>query len=162
MERAARQATARAATRRVEPRQQAELGVGTTILRDPRFFARASWQYTFRPFQGAGSLLGVPLQVALQFGPSPTLLGSVSAGAGGSLGALKIPANVRLLVGAAGGQALGKQGIVPIAGPKLGGGVGAELGRWRIQLDADHVFNLLNRSQVSGVTSLSLSGGGSF
>ncbi len=167
VERAAEELSSRAAARRRTPRQQVSLGAGVQIGSEARFLLQGSWQYNFEPVQAAGSFFQVPLQVSILYAPSSEVLGRISTGVGTSLGALDIPVNLRLMVGAAGGQVLGPEvaGVRPLvlaAGVTLGAGAGLELGNWRINLGYDHLINLIPGTDVPGVDTLILGGGGAF
>jgi Domain of unknown function (DUF4157) len=167
VQRAASDATRSAAAKRgaPRPRQQIEVGAGLTSFSDPGLVFRTSWQYTFQPLPAAGSLLGVPLQVAIQYAPGSEVLGRIASGGSTSLSALKVPINLRVMAGVAAGTTLGGEGGrpgVPVAGPTIGVGIGADLGRWRVQLDYDHLFNLVNHAEYSGASSVVLGGGIAF
>jgi hypothetical protein len=51
---------------------------------------------------------------------------------------------------------------VRIGGATVGAGIGADLGTRRVQLDYDHLFNLVNRAEYRGASSVVLSGGIAF
>ncbi|MFW6080055.1 MAG: DUF4157 domain-containing protein [Gemmatimonadota bacterium] len=157
VERAAEEATDRAAGRRARPRQQVAVGLGGQFGAAHRFLLGASWQYVFEPIRPAGSFFQVPLRIAIQYAPSSAVSGGITTGIGGSLSSLDIPLNLRVLtVGAVGGQILGPESagerpLVPVAGITVGGGATIELARWRINLDYEHLFNLIPGTEVSDV-----------
>jgi hypothetical protein len=163
IEQAAAEAESRARSQRRPRRQEFRVGVGGQFGDETRLVLGTAWQYSFEPITSAGSLFQVPLRVQLQYAPPDSVLAAISSGVGTSL-PLKVPVNLRLLAGVAAGAVPGPaeagSPLLRAAGPTLGVGAGVELGRWRINLDYEHVVNLVEASP--DLDTFLLSGGVSF
>jgi hypothetical protein len=136
------------------PRQSLTAGVGVGFHRADLLLT-TTWRYSFRPTR-YGSLVETPLQVDLVYSPKSEVLGSISGGIGTSLSTLKIPINVRLYGGLAGGSVLGDptaQGDRPVKslfGPVIGASVGYERGWFRAEVRVQDMINLLSGPSVPG------------
>jgi hypothetical protein len=113
----------------------------------------AAWQINFRPVPAAGGFFQVPLQFQLQYAPPESFLGGVSTGVESSLSQLKVPVNIRIVAGLAGGQLPGPEPVGggerpmrPVFGPTLGGGAGLEVGAFRMDFGYEHLFNVVSQS----------------
>jgi len=148
-------------------RQQISLGAGGSLAGGrlaPVF--TAAWQIHFPfPQDAAGQFVHIPLELRVQYAPPEGVLGSVTSG-----GTVKIPSKVPVnltLVGGLGGGQVQVPGATPgtldrkgAFGPILGGSAEVELGRWRVHLRYEHLWNLV--SDAPGVDSLGLGGGIAF
>ena len=110
----------------------------------------ASWTYRFRVSPELNNLVQVPLEAQLMYAPSTSVLGEVSSGLYSSLSDLKIPVNIRLIAGVAGGRVPGAipagggpRPEVGVFGPTVGAGLGLQAGWFRVDLRYEHVFNVL-------------------
>jgi uncharacterized protein DUF4157 len=150
-----------AATRR-EPRQEITLGAGVQsgAKLDPVF--AASWRMSFNPIATIGGIVKVPLHVGIEYAPDKSLLAGVSSGLEFATPA-KIPVNVRIVGGLAGGAIEGtslgdgKPQVLPAFGPTIGGGIGIGGKTFRVELDYQHLQNLVRSSP--NVDTVILSGG---
>ncbi len=145
------------------PRQT--IAVGGGILSGARLdpLITASWSYRFRVSPKLNNLVQVPLEAEILYGPSSSVLGTLSSGAHFSLSDLKVPVNIRLITGFGGGTLTGSEpaggGPRPefhVAGPTLGGGVGYEKGWFRVDIRYEHLFNVIHGSPSADVAGLRL------
>ena len=148
------ESTKAAKEERRERRQQVTAGAGAQVTAgkvDPVF--AASWRTSFTPFVKLGDVVQIPLRVQIDYAPDKSVLGGVSSGAGVSIPS-KIPVNVRLDLGVAGGEVRGgpasgggKGPLVPGFGPTVGAGVGIGLGKtFRMEVDYRHLQNVVHNS----------------
>lgn len=154
VQRAVQAIAARQRSRRRTRRQEFSFGGGAQVAGegiDPVLFT--SWQIRF-PTTGlfgptAGQFLHVPLELQLQYAPTASVLGGVSTGATLRL-PTGIPVNLRLVAGAVAGRIeapVGEESEGRGAfGLSLGGAAGVELGRWRINLRYEHLYNVVENS----------------
>lgn len=158
-------------------RQEINVGAGAQFgdARAAALFS-ASWQIRFpttrllSPFgldpavqAAVGQSLQIPVEVQLQYAPSASILAGISSGITARLPSA-IPVNLRLVTGVAGGRldvpaGAGSEGRGAF-GPTLGGAAGVELGRWRVNLRYEHLFNIVENSP--GVDSVFATGGIAF
>ena len=145
------------------PRQDIAIGGGLISGARVDPLITASWSYRFRVSPKLGNLLQVPLEAEILYGPSASVLGTLSSGVHVSLSDLKIPVNVRLITGFGGGRVFGSEpaegGPIPqfhVAGPTLGGGLGYEKGWFRADLRYEHLFNVVHGSPSVDVLGLRL------
>ncbi|HYI84362.1 MAG TPA: DUF4157 domain-containing protein [Acetobacteraceae bacterium] len=152
----------RTASARQQPRQQITAGGGAGLAASQFSpLLSAAWQISFRPFGSYSGFFQVPLEVQIQYAPSAFAIGSVTSGVQGTLAPLKIPVNLRLMVGAGGGGIQGAAGPRQTAiGPTAGLGAGVELGAWRVDARYEHLFGFL--SSTPGVDTLGLRFGRAF
>lgn len=167
-EQAAIEATAsRVRARRRIRRQRLVGGAGILVGARVDPLLAVAWQISFTPVRSAGSIFQVPLEVQLQYSPAASVLAGISSGAELSLSQIRIPVNVRLVTGMAGGvlQTAAPEGseerpITPAFGITVGAGAGLELRSFRLDLRYEHLFNLLEESPNADAVLLRL--GGSF
>lgn len=135
------------------PRQ--DIAIGGGLISGARIdpLLTASWSYRFRVSPTTNNLLQIPVEAELLYGPSASVLGTVSSGVHVSLSDLKIPVNIRLITGFGGGEVFGSEpaggGPSPqfrVAGPTLGGGVGLEKGWFRADIRYEHLFDVIHGS----------------
>ena len=174
VQRAADRILSRQAGSRRTRRQQFTLGGGATLIGgDPAGLVTSSWMIRFPATSiaslftkntqiaaGVGEIVNIPLETQLLYTPPASILGTVSSGVGFHL-PISVPVNLSILGGVGGGSvafptATGTQrrGVL---GPTFGGGAGIELGRWRINVRADHLFNMIKdaEGETTGITTFS-------
>jgi hypothetical protein len=154
----------RTAAARQVPAQQVTVGGGLSrAAGQVSPLLTAAWQISFRPVTPISGFLQVPLEVQLQYAPPASLLGSVSSGVQGSLAPLRVPVNLRLMVGVGGGTVQASAPgpgvtapLLPAFGPTAGIGAGVELGAWRVDARYEHLFNLISSGPDVGTYGLRL------
>lgn len=153
---------ARSQTRFRRQRLYAGIGFQSAAELSPLF--AASWQISFLPIPQAGSFFQIPLEVQLQYAPSASVLAALSSGAELSLSGVA-PVNLRLVAGWAAGSIQGQtppgateRPVHGAFGPVLGVGGGLELGRFRLDLRYEHLFNLIEDSPNADALLLRLGG----
>ncbi|NOQ13311.1 MAG: DUF4157 domain-containing protein [Methyloprofundus sp.] len=155
--------------------QQVNFGLGGTKVDDTvALLARTSWIIRFpstgiaalftdnkQLATGVGQVVNIPLEAQILYTPPSSLLGGVSSGVGLRL-PISVPVNISILGGISGGSML-----FPVAenkqrrnvfGPAFGVALGVELGRWRVNLRADHLFNLIEGAQGNAADISTFSG----
>jgi hypothetical protein len=149
---AAQEITGAAEAKRREPRQEVTLGAGIKAgsKLDPVF--TAAWRVNLTPIAKAGGIVQVPIRVQIDYAPDRTLL----AGASGGIGLeapTKIPVNVRITGGLAGGVIEGaaagggqRPPLRPAFGPTFGAGAGIGGKTFRVEVDYQHLQNLVRSS----------------
>ncbi len=140
--------TAKSAEERKERTQQVALGAGVQFSPKAHPVLSASWRINMTPVAKLGSLAQVPLRVQIDYAPSESVLASVTSGASSSLSSIKVPVNVRINLGLGGGalqetSAAGGRQMLPAFGPTVGGAIGFERGRFRTEIEYQHLFNLV-------------------
>jgi len=148
-------------TRR-ERHQEITLGVGAQsgAKWDPVF--AASWRVSFNPTAKTGGVLQVPVRVDIEYAPDKSVLAGVSVGGELAL-PTKLPVNVRLVGGIATGMIEqtasegGRSPLLPAFGPTIGLGAGVGGKTFRIEVDYQHLQNLVRSSP--NVDTVILSGG---
>jgi uncharacterized protein DUF4157 len=143
------------------PRQEVSVGVGAQFADERSLLLTTSWQIRFPSTRLlgplglksatraiAGEIAQIPLELQIQYAPGVSVLGGVSSGVAARL-PTRVPVNIRLVVGVGGGSiASGEEGeTLPVFGPTVGGAVGVELGRWRANLRAERLLNLVGNSK---------------
>jgi hypothetical protein len=140
--------TAKSAEERKERTKQVALGAGVQFSPKASPVLSASWRINMTPVAKLGSLAQVPLRVQVDYAPSESILASVTSGASSSLSSIKVPVNVRIDLGLGGGalqetSAAGGKQMLPAFGPTVGGAIGFERGRFRTEIEYQHLFNLV-------------------
>lgn len=174
VQRAADRILNRQASHRRTRRQQFTLGGGTTLIGgEPAELVTSSWMIRFpatsiaalftknpQVAAGVGALVNIPLETQLLYTPPSSVLGTVSSGVGFHL-PISVPVNLSILGGVGGGNvafptAFGRERR-GVFGPTFGGAAGIELGRWRINVRADHLFNMIKDAEggTTGITTFS-------
>jgi hypothetical protein len=113
----------------------------------------AAWRANFTPFVKLGGAVQVPLRVEIDYAPDKSLLAGVSSGVSATI-PTKLPVNVRLGLGVAGGEVRGapppgggKGPLTPAFGPTGEVGVGIALGKtFRVEVDYQHLQNVARNS----------------
>ena len=133
--------------RYAERNQQASIGIGAQIGHQVDPALTAGWQFTFRPVANA---LTVPVVVQMDYVPPRSWL--IGASAGGQIQTpTRVPVRLRLMGGFKGGQiAEGGPGVSradrPLhtaVGPTVGAGASVDLGGVTLELDYEHMVNLV-------------------
>jgi len=153
-----------ASTKRAGPRQDLSLGIGLAhgAMLDPLF--TASWTYRFRLSEHIGSLFQIPIEAEIMYAPGSSVLGALSTGAHFSLSDLKIPVNVRVVGGFGGGtfagpeKATGARPNLGVVGPIVGGGLGYGSDWFRVEIRAEHLFNIVRHSPNIDTTAVRMGG----
>lgn len=140
-----------------EKRQQLSLGLGAQhgFQFDPAL--TTGWQFTFSPLAKA---LQVPVAVQLNYVPPKSLLVGASVGLQTTI-PTKIPVELHVFRLGVKGGAVAQGGsdvsradreLTPVLGPSFGTGVGFDLGTLTVQMDVEHLQNLLKGPNVQTVT----------
>lgn len=159
------QISQQAAKRRQESRQEIGLGAGVQVGSKLDPVVAASWSISFNPTVRTAGLLQIPLRVDIEYAPNKSLLGGVSSGASLTL-PTRFPLNVRVAGGLAAGTIEGTAGgsgkppLLPAFGPTIGGGIGVGGKTFRVEVDYQHLQNLVRSSP--NVDTVLLSGGVKF
>jgi hypothetical protein len=144
--------TRAAVAKRREPRQEVTLGAGIKVgpKLDPVF--TAAWRVNLTPFAKTAGAVQVPVRVQIDYVPDRTLLAGVSGGIGVET-PTKIPVNVRITGGLAGGVIEGaaaggtqRPPLHPAFGPTVGAGAGIGGKTFRVEVDYQHLQNLVRSS----------------
>ena len=131
----------------------------------------SSWQISFMPSPIFGSLIQIPIELQVQYAPPDSVIGALSTGFETSFAPLQFPVTIRFPnIGIGGGLVHGPEPDnggarpeIPVLGPTFGGGLGMELGAFRLDLRYDHLFNLWESVPDSvgpDINTLSLRAGG--
>ncbi len=108
----------------------------------------ASWQMNFVPWERAGALAQIPLEVQLQYVPDADFLARISSGVESSFSPA-VPVNVRLIAGLGAGTVHAEpEGTDPsrrlLFGPTVGASLGYERGWFRMDMRYEYLLNLLS------------------
>lgn len=149
-ERAVREIQERARQRRGTKRQTVSGQVGGMAAGGLAPMLGAAWELRLPVSEGVlGEILTIPLELRVQYAPPRSVLAGASTGLGVHV-PTRVPVNVRLLAGVAGGRVeppAGPTGGRGVVGPTLGATAGIELDRWRVDLRYDRLFSVLKASQ---------------
>lgn len=143
------------------------LMLGSGLLAGDRYnpLLQAGWQINFRPFDMTGGFVQFPLRLSIQYAPTSSVIGRLTSGFEASLSQLRVPINVQLITGIAGGRLDEMDLSTGISGPPravfglpFGAGVGLELNAFRMDLRYDYLVNLIEGSPNLHTVSLQLGG----
>jgi hypothetical protein len=140
-------AVAESRGRFAEKRQQVSLGVGAQKGHQFDPVLTAGWRFTFKPLS---NVVQVPVTIQLDYVPPKSFLIGAATGVQTQL-PTKVPVQLRVLGGFKAGEIAAGGAGVPRAdrpltgarGPTLGGGVSVDVGAVTLDLDYEHMVNLV-------------------
>jgi len=162
---AIQQITQKAQETRRERKQEITLGAGAQsgAKLDPVF--SASWRMSINPSVKTAGSVQIPLRIDIDYAPNSSVLVGVSAGGEVAI-PTKLPVNVRIVGGIAGGALEGttpgggKTPLLPVIGPTIGAGIGIGSKTFRMEFDYQRLQNLAHSSP--NVDTFIVSGGVKF